>query len=662
MIWDRIDEEKITKIISNKMKTRSLLLMALTLVLSASCDLLSQNEEDFGEADIQVNPTTLSFDQGVSSRTVTILATRPWQAEFSESWIAVDPAKGPASMSEQEVTITVLENNSVERTGKIVFNAGIVSTSLTLTQPGDGSQGNGSAESPYTVNAAMEIISGMNSSDSKTVYVKGKVSKLGEFGGSYGNYTYYISDTDSTGTNLEVYRGYGLNKAKFTSADDLKLGDEVVVYGDVVNFKGNTPEFTSGSQLVYLNGQTAPIVEDTPGTPEGNGSAESPFNVAAAIAKCQEIGTTASTDKYYVKGIVTGSNGIDASWGNATFYIKDANATATFYIYRCFSFDGAQFTSTDVFKEGDEVVVCGPLVNYQGNTPEMTTGGSLITVNGAGAPEPVVGPAEGSGTAESPFNVSAAIAKAKETGETETTDSYYVKGTIKGSIDLSATNGNVSFNITDGGETTAVFRIFRAVGFGGAAMVGDEIIKEGDEVVICGKIVNYQGKTPETAQGASFVSINGKTEFERKETEPVTGDAAEFTSNISFSAGTNAYTEKATVNGIADVVVYKLGKSSAAGEATVTIPAGTKSISFYGVSWKAKEATLDIKIGGSSVYTQALAANEGASNNSPYTLTVTSSDKYTYAFDTALTEAVTATVTTSGTNTRIILFGIQAAK
>ena len=123
MIWDRIDEEKITKIISNKMKTRSLLLMALTLVLSASCDLLSQNEEDFGEADIQVNPTTLSFDQGVSSRTVTILATRPWQAEFSESWIAVDPAKGPASMSEQEVTITVLENNSVERTGKIVFNA-----------------------------------------------------------------------------------------------------------------------------------------------------------------------------------------------------------------------------------------------------------------------------------------------------------------------------------------------------------------------------------------------------------------------------------------------------------------------------------------------------------------------------------------------------------
>ena len=395
------------------MKTGKFLLTLLSAAsLLASCDIFS-TDVDFGEADIQVNPETLTFSQTVSSQTVTILSTRPWQAEFSESWIAVEPAKGEPSLSEQEVTITVLENNSVERTAKIVFNAGIVRTSLTLTQPGDGSQGNGTAESPYTVNAAMEIISGMNSSESKTVYVKGKVSKLGEFGESYGNYTYYISDTDSTGTNLEVYRGYGLNKAKFTSADDLKLGDEVVVYGDVVNFKGNTPEFTSGSQLVYLNGQTAPIVEETPGTPEGAGTAESPFNVAAAIAKCQEIGTTASTDKYYVKGIVTGSNGIDASWGNATFYIKDANATATFYIYRCYSFDGAQFTSTDVFKDGDEVVVCGPLVNYQGNTPEMTTGGSLITVNGAGAPEPVVGPAEGSGTAESPFNVSAAIAKAK---------------------------------------------------------------------------------------------------------------------------------------------------------------------------------------------------------------------------------------------------------
>ena len=36
----------------------------------------------------------------------------------------------------------------------------------------------------------------------------------------------------------------------------------------------------------------------------GEGTKENPFNVAAANAKCKEIGTEPSVEKYYVKGIV----------------------------------------------------------------------------------------------------------------------------------------------------------------------------------------------------------------------------------------------------------------------------------------------------------------------------------------------------------------------
>ena len=54
------------------------------------------------------------------------------------------------------------------------------------------------------------------------------------------------------------------------------------------------------------------------------------------------------------------------------------------------------------------------------------------------------------------------------------------------------------------------------------------------------------------------------------------------------------------------------------------------------------------------------AANAGANNNSPYTLTVASSDKYTMDLGSALEADTEVTVTTSGSNTRVIIFAIKA--
>lgn len=47
--------------------------------------------------------------------------------------------------------------------------------------------------------------------------------------------------------------------AKFTAetAAELTVGKHVVVYGTLVNFKGNTPEFTSGSKLVSISAGSA---------------------------------------------------------------------------------------------------------------------------------------------------------------------------------------------------------------------------------------------------------------------------------------------------------------------------------------------------------------------------------------------------------------------
>lgn len=133
----------------------------------------------------------------------------------------------------------------------------------------------------------------------------------------------------------------------------------------------------------------------------------------------------------------------------------------------------------------------------------------------------------------------------------------------------------------------------------------------------------------------------------------------DFSSSVEWTLGTNAFSEKATVNGVADVPVLKIGSSKKAGTATLKIPAGTTKVSFYGVAWKGKTATIKASVGETQVATQALAANEGAANTTPYTLTVEDTDKYTITLPAKLEADTDVTVTTT-TNARAILFAIRA--
>lgn len=133
----------------------------------------------------------------------------------------------------------------------------------------------------------------------------------------------------------------------------------------------------------------------------------------------------------------------------------------------------------------------------------------------------------------------------------------------------------------------------------------------------------------------------------------------DFSSSVEWTLGTNAYSEKATVNGVEDVPVLKIGSSKKAGTATLKIPAGTTKVSFYGVAWKGKTATIKASVGETQVATQALAANEEATGKAPYKLTVEDTDKYTITLPAKLETETDVTVTTT-TNARAILFAIRA--
>lgn len=133
----------------------------------------------------------------------------------------------------------------------------------------------------------------------------------------------------------------------------------------------------------------------------------------------------------------------------------------------------------------------------------------------------------------------------------------------------------------------------------------------------------------------------------------------DFSSSVEWTLGTNAFSEKATINDVEDVPVLKIGSSKKAGTATLKIPAGTTKVSFYGVTWKGKTATLKASVGETQVATQALTANDGATGTAPYKLTVEDTDKYTITLPAKLEADTDVTVTTT-TNARAILFAIRA--
>lgn len=260
-------------------------------------------------------------------------------------------------------------------------------------------EGNGTVDSPYNPLAVVQYIksleAGVNSSD--YVYIKGIVSSTKEISAQFGNASFYISaDGTTTGTQFYVYRVKGLGNKNIASDDEVKVGDEVIICAKVVNYGGNTPETVQGEGYIYaLNGKTEGGTTPSTGQATGDGSKENPFNSVAANQMASKLASGAKTDKqYYIKGkVVSVKEAFSAQFGNASFYISDdGKEDNKFYVFRTLYLGNEKWTEgkTNV-AVGDEVVVCGSLINYMGNTPETVQGETYLVSlksNGGGTETP----------------------------------------------------------------------------------------------------------------------------------------------------------------------------------------------------------------------------------------------------------------------------------
>lgn len=138
---------------------------------------------------------------------------------------------------------------------------------------------------------------------------------------------------------------------------------------------------------------------------------------------------------------------------------------------------------------------------------------------------PEVQPA-GTGTAADPFNVAAAVKYIDEGGDAAT--NKYVKGKVV-SVDAGSYDpkyGSLKYYISDDGTTKNQFRVYN--GYAGpnrTKFSGEDALKAGDEVVICGSLTIVSG-TKEFTTGNYVVSLNGQGGTTTPDT-PTTGKGSE---------------------------------------------------------------------------------------------------------------------------------------
>ena len=393
--------------------------------------------------------------------------------------------------------------------------------------------GTGTEADPFNIAGVIEYVSGLGAdvASPKDVYFKGIITSITEaYGTQYGNATFEVSDTEDGGNKFLCYRVKYFDGQGYSNPSDpnIKEGNEVIMCGKVVNYKGNTPETSANAAWLYSLNGTKGGGGTTPqpgGDAKGKGTADDPFNIAAAIKKCQEVGETASAESYYIKGIVVKGGTVSGGYGNVTFTLGDSkDATDVFTAFQVAGSDGEKLPDGYEVKTGSEVVIYGPVVNYKGNTPETSgkSAAQIVTIDGkktsGGGDNPPVGGNDGS--LEKPFTPAEANAFiATLAADTNTDKDYYIKGKIvkyANNGEFGTQYGNASFYISaDGSESGEQFYVFRTLYLGNVKYTDDSWTKPvvGNEVVICGKLVNYKGNTPETVANQSYIySLNGNTE------------------------------------------------------------------------------------------------------------------------------------------------------
>ncbi len=598
------------------MKARNLFVGAIAALMT----LVSCQEEtvDLGAPKINLDVDEMTFDATGGEQALNVTATRDWIVDESVDWIAVSPESGEASADPQIVTVTVLSNEGMDREAEVTFTIGMASRTLTVKQAGPG----GSAD---------QLILYYNDFD------KEEATKTYGSGTSWPYLDQFEGWRNQTGTGAaDVEYAFKGMSARANSTSDSN-------YSDYEGSGSNNMFFGATAYLatknIALNGATN--IEMTFGTEkysQDNGSVFRPEEFHIYLS--QDGNKWVELKDYTFAGGTT-----EGRWNVATAKFSVPSGTANLSV--CMKTDVASSYRMDDLK----LVIAsaaGTAVDFS-NAVEMD-----FTAGNTG------GGNQGGGEITPPSNINDVTVAQFNEAAVSTTEWYRLKGMVGGPIN--ATYGN--FDIIDETGTVYVYGISNWSDYKAK-------VAEGGTIVVVGQRGDYNGKI-EVLEGY-IESYDGSTAGggnEGGEENPPVGEPGQYDpQGITWTLGSSAYDntltgnncQTATVNGVAVANLLKLGTGSKVGDATLHIPAGTKKVGAYVVAWKGKTATLKFSVGGTELGTLSPKANDGATGNAPYTLTLADSDYYEIEFP-AEADVDVKVETVDPANGRVLIIGLKAIK
>ena len=251
-------------------------------------------------------------------------------ASTDADWISFGPSFN------SPIAFSCEANEGGERTATVTLtysygDSESVTKNVTVTQAGN-PNAPGTENNPYTV--AEALANTPASGTSANVYVRGIVSRFQKEGGIMedgNNFRYYISDDGTTTSEIQVYRGKGLNNVAFSNNNDLLVGDEVVIYGGLTTYN-TTKEIAANNYIVSLNRPTPtdPTVTVNPTAVEVDAAEHDGTitvscenmgeNLNISVFFCEETDVTTPAEYDWITADIDNQNNV--------YYIIEAN-TAT---------------------------------------------------------------------------------------------------------------------------------------------------------------------------------------------------------------------------------------------------------------------------------------------------------------------------------------------
>ena len=547
-------------------------IFAAVLVIGSALGFVAcENEGDDVVADpsVEVSATSLNFTNEEGNETLDVTANADWKAETDADWVTITPAAGKGDAT---ITIAVSAND----TGAVRTTVVKVIALHKTYGAWDTKKVTVSQSATETPTVKEELLYGDNFDGEEATKTYGSGSSW-----PYIDQFPQFANQEGPASENVTYSGKGVSvRANSTSnsqySDYEGSGLNNIFFGSSAYFQVNNITLAEGQQNLKLTFGSEKYTQDGDSTFK---------NEEFRIYVSKDGNAWAEIKEYTFAGTEGGR------WNMATAEFTLNAVPETLYL---------KFAATvaSVYRLDDVKL-------YTGN------GGQAIDLDNIEAPQP----SEAKKVTVAEFLAAAEDSTIYElTGEiTDVTNTTY---------------GN--FYLNDGTGEVLIYGLCSPSGE--QKYWAESGAKVGDTITVQTVRTSYNG-TPQ-GKDAIFVSlVPGEGGGDEPTPEPAEGPYA---SDVAFVCSADDSTNAVyslgatTINGNA-VTGFKLGKGKQTGlfkSAAVGV-SGDKYLNLYAVAWKGGDAKLYFRVDGGTTQTLAIAPNDGASNNAPYTaLTFAETDHY----------------------------------